>query len=260
MDESLLNVKNLDVDYGNDIQVIWDLKFSLLKGQITSMVGLNGAGKTTTIKAIYGFLKPKKGRITFGDVDITGWDTPSLVQLGMVCIPEGRQLFPQMSVKENLLLGAYPKKFRDGQKERMEWILTLFPRLKERLDQKAGSMSGGEQQMLAIGRGLMAKPLLLMVDELSLGLAPILLKELFGTIKSINEEGMTIFLVEQNVKSALEISHKALVIENGRITTTGNARDILEDDYIRTTYLGQGLGGAGSRGGRGLDSGTQQRT
>jgi branched-chain amino acid transport system ATP-binding protein len=183
-------------------------------------------------------MTPLSGEIRFLQKTIRGKSPSEIVSLGMVHIPEGRQLFPQMSVLENLILGSYPKKYRSHHKKNLQFVLELFPRLKTRLRQKAGSMSGGEQQMVAIGRALMARPKLLIVDEMSLGLAPVLVKELFSVLKEVNKQGVAILLVEQNVKSALEIAHRALVMENGRISMSGPAREILNNEHVRKAYLG----------------------
>ncbi len=235
---NILRVRDLEVSYGGGIKVVWGVSFQVAEGEIVSIIGSNGAGKTTTIKAITGLMKPLSGDILFLGAPMTGKSSSEIVDMGMVHIPEGRQLFSQMTVTENLLMGAYPKRFRSRQKENFEAVLALFPRLKGRLNQKAGSMSGGEQQMVAIGRALMARPKLLIIDEMSLGLAPVLVKELFNVVRTINDQGVAILLVEQNVKGALEIAHNAVVMENGRITLRGSARDILVNDHVKKAFLG----------------------
>jgi branched-chain amino acid transport system ATP-binding protein len=234
----ILKVTDLEISYGGGIKVIWGVSFDVSEGEIVSMIGSNGAGKTSTIRALTGLVTPLAGEIHFLGQPIHGRSSADIVELGMIHIPEGRQLFPQMSVQENLILGSYSKKYRIHQKENLETVMALFPRLKTRLRQKAGSMSGGEQQMVAIGRALMATPKLLIVDEMSLGLAPVLVKELFSVIEEINKKGVTILLVEQNVKSALAIAHRALVMENGRISMSGPADQMLNNEHIRKAYLG----------------------
>jgi branched-chain amino acid transport system ATP-binding protein len=234
----LLSVNNLDVSYAGGIQVLWSISFTIDEGEIVALIGSNGAGKSTAIKTITGGLKPASGEIFFSGRPIGMLSSHEIVELGISQIPEGRQLFPFMTVKENLDLGSYPLRARKNREQIREWVYTLFPILKEREYQLVGSMSGGEQQMVAIGRGLMASPKLLLVDELSLGLAPFLVKELFRTLKIINQQGVTIFLVEQNVKNALEIAHRALVMENGKITLTGKSEDILNNEHVKKAYLG----------------------
>ena len=234
----LLSVNNLDVSYPGGIQVLWSISFGIDEGEIVALIGSNGAGKSTAIKTITGSLKPASGEILFSGQPIGMLPSHEIVELGISQIPEGRQLFPFMTVKENLDLGSYPLRARKNREQVREWVYTLFPILKEREYQLVGSMSGGEQQMVAIGRGLMASPKLLLVDELSLGLAPFLVKELFRTLKLINQQGVTIFLVEQNVKNALEIADRALVMENGRITLTGKSEEILNNEHVKKAYLG----------------------
>jgi len=208
------------------------------EGEIVTLIGSNGAGKSTAIKTITGGLKPASGEIHFSDRPIGMLSSHEIVELGISQIPEGRQLFPFMTAKENLDLGSYPLRARKDREKVREWVYALFPILKEREYQLVGSMSGGEQQMLAIGRGLMASPKLLLVDELSLGLAPFLVKELFRTMKVINQQGVTLLLVEQNVKNALEIADRALVMENGRITLTGKSEEVLNNEHVKKAYLG----------------------
>jgi branched-chain amino acid transport system ATP-binding protein len=235
---SFLSVNSIDVSYRGGIQVLWSVSFALDEGEIVTLIGSNGAGKSTLIRTITGNLKPARGDIRFSGQSISGLPPHEIVELGISQIPEGRQLFPFMTVKDNLVLGSYPRRARENRDKVLEWVYTLFPVLRQRESQLVGSMSGGEQQMLAIGRGVMAGPRLLLVDELSLGLAPLLTKELFRTMILINQGKVTIFLVEQNVRSSLEISKRALVMENGRITVSGKSQDILNDDYVKKAYLG----------------------
>jgi branched-chain amino acid transport system ATP-binding protein len=235
---SLLTVNNLNVSYSGGIQVLWSVSLNINEGEVVALIGSNGAGKSTMIKTIAGSLKPSGGEIIFSGRPIGTLASHEIVELGISQIPEGRQLFPFMTVRENLDLGSYPLRARKDREKVREWVYTLFPVLKQRESQLVGSMSGGEQQMVATGRGLMAGPRLLLVDELSLGLAPFLVKELFRTLKVINQQGVTIFLVEQNVKNALEIADRALVMENGRITLTGKSEEILNNEHVRRAYLG----------------------
>jgi branched-chain amino acid transport system ATP-binding protein len=235
---SFLSVNDIDVSYRGGIQVLWSVSFALDEGEIVTLIGSNGAGKSTLIRTITGNLKPLRGDIQFSGRSIAALSSHEIVELGISQIPEGRQLFPFMTVKDNLHLGSYPRRARQNRDKILEWVYTLFPVLKQRESQLVGSMSGGEQQMLAIGRGVMASPKLLLVDELSLGLAPLLTKELFRTMTVINQQRVTILLVEQNVKSSLEISKRALIMENGRITVSGKSQDILNDDYVKKAYLG----------------------
>lgn len=208
------------------------------RGEIITLLGSNGAGKTTTINTISGIHHPRQGIIQFDDHNIHRMAPFQIVELGLIQIPEGRMLFPDMTVYENLQMGTYSKRARGGQKETLDWVFCLFPKLKERTRQLAGTFSGGEQQMLAIARGLMSKPKLLMVDEPSLGLAPLVVTELFRVLAEINRHGVTILLVEQNAMKALEIAHRGYLLETGKITLCGNTSDLLQDDSIRTSYLG----------------------
>lgn len=233
----MLTVQNLTVFYG-DVQALWGISFEVRAGEIVTLVGSNGAGKTTTLRTISGVLSPAGGRIFFDGHEITRLLPHAIVALGTGHIPEGRRLWPGMTVRENLELGAYPAAVRPRMKESLEWVFGLFPQLAERTGQLAGTLSGGEQQMLAIGRGLMGRPKLLMLDEPSLGLAPLLVAELFQVIREINAQGVTLLLVEQNVHQALEIAHRAYVLETGRIVKEGPARDLLTDPVIKEAYLG----------------------
>lgn len=233
----LLQVEHIDVFYG-DVQVIWDMSFHVEQGEIITLVGANGAGKTTVLKTLSGLLQPRKGKVSFND-EITSTKKPhDIVTDGIVHIPEGRQLWSAMTVLENLELGAYSKQSRKHMKESMEWVLELFPRLQERQHQKAGTMSGGEQQMCAIGRALMSRPKLLMLDEPSLGLAPKLVAEVFEIVKKISQQGVTILLVEQNIHNALQISDRGYVLETGKTTITGTGSELLTNDHVKEAYLG----------------------
>ncbi len=233
----MLSVQHLRVFYG-DVPALWDVSFEVRAGELVTLVGSNGAGKTTTLRTISGVLRPAGGRITFEGRDITRHPPHAIVALGIGHIPEGRRLWPGMTVLENLELGGYPAAARPRMRETLEWVFTLFPRLAERTRQLAGTLSGGEQQMLAIGRALMGQPKLLMLDEPSLGLAPQLVADLFWVIQEINNRGVTVLLVEQNVHQALEIAQRAYVLETGRIAGKGPARDLLADPAIKEAYLG----------------------
>jgi branched-chain amino acid transport system ATP-binding protein len=233
----LLDVEGIDVLYG-ELQALWDVSLDVGEGEFVVLVGSNGAGKTTTLRAISGILKPAKGRISFAGRDITGMPPHRIAELGLAHIPEGRQLFPKMTVLENLKAGAYIKRARERVEETLESIFTLFPLLRERRDQLAGTLSGGERQMLAIARGLMLRPKLLMLDEPSLGLAPKLVLKVFEKLKMLHEEGLTILLVEQNVKYALELADRGYVIETGRIVLQGSGKELLQDPMVKKAYLG----------------------
>jgi branched-chain amino acid transport system ATP-binding protein len=232
-----LKVKGIEVSYG-DLQALRGVSFEVNRGEIVSMVGSNGAGKSTTLMTISGILKPKRGEIQLDQGFIQGLPSSKIVSLGIVQIPEGRQLFPTLTVIENLEMGSQFPKAKKLRKETMAWVLKLFPRLEERRHQLAGTLSGGEQQMLAIGRGLMSRPTLLMLDEPSLGLAPILVKAIFNIIREINQQGTTILLVEQNVFHSLSLSHRGYVLENGSIVLNGTGQELLRNQHIRQSYLG----------------------
>lgn len=233
----MLRVQDLHVFYG-DIQALWGVSFEVRAGEIVTLVGSNGAGKTTTLRTVSGVLRPLRGSIVLDDAPIHRLPPHLVVERGIAHIPEGRRLWPGMTVLENLELGAYSPHARPGRQESQEWVLSLFPRLRERRRQLAGTLSGGAQQMLAIGRALMARPRLLMLDEPSLGLAPRLVADLFRVIREVNDGGVTILLVEQNVHQALEVAHRAYVLETGRIVKEGAGRDLLSDPVIREAYLG----------------------
>jgi branched-chain amino acid transport system ATP-binding protein len=233
----LLSIENLDVFYG-DLQALRGISLKVEEGEIVTIIGSNGAGKSTTIKTISGMLRTRKGLISWFDQPISNISTSAIVEKGIIQIPEGRQLFPSMSVLENLELGALNPRARKDKKQNLRNIFGLFPRLEERKNQSAGTLSGGEQQMLAIGRGLMSRPRILMLDEPSLGLSPLLVRSIFSIISQINQEGTTILLVEQNVHYALRMAQRAYVLENGEIVRHGPAQELLQDDHIRQTYLG----------------------
>ncbi|MFQ5900843.1 MAG: ABC transporter ATP-binding protein [Thermodesulfobacteriota bacterium] len=233
----MLEVHNINVSYG-DVQVLWDVSFNVERGEIVALVGANGAGKTTTLKTISGLLAPTSGSMEFDGHRIEGLPPYSIPAYGIAHIPEGRKLFPEMTVLENLEIGSLRDKAKKKRKETVEWIFNLFPRLKERFQQLAGTLSGGEQQMLAIGRGLMSLPKLIMFDEPSLGLAPILVKKTFSIIQKIREKGVTVLLVEQNVRHTLTIAQRVYVLENGRIALEGEGGKLLNDPHVKEAYLG----------------------
>jgi len=233
----MLRVKGIEVFYG-DLQALRGVSLEVNQGEIVSIIGSNGAGKSTTLMTISGVLKPKRGEIQLDQDFIHQHSSSKIVSLGIVQIPEGRQLFPTLTVIENLEMGSQLRKARKVRKETMEWVFKLFPRLEERRSQLAGTLSGGEQQMLAIGRGLMSRPTLLMLDEPSLGLSPILVKAIFDIIREINQQGTTILLVEQNVFHSLNLSHRGYVLENGSIVLSGTGQDLLRNQHIRQSYLG----------------------
>ena len=233
----MLNIKDLNVAY-EKVPVLWDVSFNITEGEVVTLLGSNGAGKSTTVKTIQGLLKPKSGSIRFMDKHIEGLPAYKIVNEGIALVPEGREIFPKMSVLENLILGAYVSRAKDLQDESLKWVLKLYPKLDERKKQLAGTMSGGEQQMLAIARALMSKPKLLILDEPSFGLAPVVVLQVFDIIKKLREEGVTVLLVEQNVHHALAISDRAYVLEKGRIIREGKGSDLLSDKYVRKAYLG----------------------
>ena len=233
----MLKVENLDVFYG-DLQALRGVSLKVEEGEIVTIIGSNGAGKSTTIKAISGMLRARKGSISWDNRSINQMTTSAIVEKGIIQIPEGRQLFPSMSVLENLELGALNPKAQKDKAENLKKVFGLFPRLEERKNQSAGTLSGGEQQMLAIGRGLMSRPRILMLDEPSLGLSPLLVRSIFRIIRQINREGTTILLVEQNIHYALNMAQRAYILENGEIVKHGPARELLQDDHIRQAYLG----------------------
>ncbi len=233
----MLKVEKIEVFYG-DLQALRGVSLEVNQREIVSIVGSNGAGKSTILMTLSGILRPQRGEIRFGQEPIHQYPSSKIVSLGIVQIPEGRQLFPSLTVMENLEMGSQFPKAKKVRKKTMEWVYQLFPRLEERKHQLAGTLSGGEQQMLAIGRGLMSCPTLLMLDEPSLGLSPILVKTIFDIIKEINEQGTTILLVEQNVYHSLTLSHRGYVLENGSIAMSGTGQDLLKNQHIRQSYLG----------------------
>ena len=235
---AMLEVKDLEVYYGM-IQAIKGISFEVNKGEVIALIGANGAGKTTTLHTITGLLSPKKGSVMFEGKDITKIPAHKIVSMGMAHVPEGRRVFADLSVYENLKLGAYTRKDKENLNKDLESIYERFPRLAERKNQSAGTLSGGEQQMLAMGRALMSKPSIILMDEPSMGLSPILVNEIFDIIESISKSGTTVLLVEQNAKKALSIADKAYVLETGKIVTSGKASELLEDDSIKKAYLGE---------------------
>lgn len=234
---SLLEVKNIEVAYGK-IVAVKDVSLSVNEGEIVTLIGSNGAGKSTTLRTISGLLKPKKGEITFKGNRIDGTPGHEIVGLGISHAPEGRRIFQKMSVRENLELGAFLRNDKAGIAADMDRVLELFPRLKERIEQRAGTMSGGEQQMLAVSRALMGSPKLLLLDEPSMGLAPVLVEMIFDTIKKIRQQGTTILLIEQNAMAALEVADRAYVLESGKVKLSGKASDLRKNDEITKAYLG----------------------
>jgi branched-chain amino acid transport system ATP-binding protein len=237
MGEVLLDVKDIHVFYGN-IEAVKGMSFHVDRGEIVCLIGANGAGKTTTLRTVSGLLRPREGAIFYDDQRIDLLPAHEIVGLGVAQSPEGRRIFPRMSVRENLDMGAFTRKDA-GQRHDMERILELFPILKERARQAAGTLSGGEQQMLAIGRALMTKPKLLLLDEPSMGLAPIVVERIFQTIREISEQGVTILLVEQNAAQALNLANRGYVIETGRIVLEDEARSLLANERVRKAYLGE---------------------
>lgn len=236
----MIKIDNLVVSYGG-IEALKGVSLEVPSGKIVTLVGANGAGKSTTLKSIVGLVKPKSGNIDYEGTDLTKLNTEHMVKKGIALVPEGRRVFADLTVLENLKIGAYSRKDTKGIAEDLEKVYSLFPRLKERTWQAAGTLSGGEQQMLAIGRALMSRPKLIMMDEPSLGLAPIIVKELFGIIKRINEEGMTVLLIEQNANAALKIADIGYIMETGRITLSGSGQELLSNDEIKKAYLGEAL-------------------
>ncbi|MCD8198674.1 MAG: ABC transporter ATP-binding protein [Phascolarctobacterium sp.] len=233
----MLRVEDINVYYGA-IHAIKGISLDVTDGEIVALIGSNGAGKSTTLRTISGLMKPKTGKIIYEDQDIAGISAHKIVGMGICQVPEGRRIFANMTVMENLEMGAYLRTDKDGIEQAMKGVFEKFPRLLERKDQVAGTLSGGEQQMLAMGRALMGKPKLLLMDEPSMGLAPLLVKEIFNIIKEINESGTTVLLVEQNANMALSIADKAYVLETGRITLSGTAKELASSEAVRKAYLG----------------------
>ena len=237
-DEPLLALSKLEVAYGG-IQAVKGIDLEVGQGELVCLIGANGAGKTTTLKGVCGLLPVKAGKIRYEGKDVTGKPAFQLVQRGLAMVPEGRGVFGALTIEENLAMGAYIRKDADGVKSDIERVFTLFPRLKERKRQTAGTLSGGEQQMLAMGRAMMSRPKMLLLDEPSMGLAPLMVQKVFETILTVASEGVTILLVEQNAKLALEVSRRGYVMESGEITLTGDAKALLHDPKVRAAYLGE---------------------
>ncbi|WP_028972568.1 ABC transporter ATP-binding protein [Spirochaeta cellobiosiphila] len=233
----MLKVKDLSVHYGN-IQALHEISFEVNEGEIVTLIGANGAGKTTTLRALSGLETPTKGVIEFMGQDVAKMSADALVPKGLIQVPEGRRVFANMTVRDNLLLGAYTRKDNEAIAEDLENVYQRFPRLKERYNQLSGTLSGGEQQMLAMGRALMSRPKVLLLDEPSMGLAPLLVKDIFSIIEDINKTGTTILLVEQNANMALSIAHRAYVLETGSIVLGGSASELAESDEVKKAYLG----------------------
>lgn len=235
---AMLEIKDIEVFYGM-IQAIKGVDFQVNEGEVIALIGANGAGKTTILHTITGLLSPKKGAVMFEGTDITKIPAHKIVSMGMAHVPEGRRVFAQLTVYQNLKLGAYTRKDRDKIEETLQMVYKRFPRLEERKNQIAGTLSGGEQQMLAMGRALMSQPKIILMDEPSMGLSPIFVNEIFDIIKEVSESGTTVLLVEQNAKKALSIADRAYVLETGKIVLQGNAKDLLNNDSIKKAYLGE---------------------
>ena len=235
MSDVILSIKDLKINYGG-IEAVKGISFDVTHGSIVTLVGANGAGKSSTLRAISGLIKPKEGNIIFEGEDITAGDTTSIVKKGITLVPEGRRIFPDLTVYENLMVGAYIRK--GDVSEDIEWVYSLFPRLKERSWQAGGTLSGGEQQMLAVGRALMSRPKIMMMDEPSLGLAPLIVRDIFSIIEEVNKQGVTILLIEQNANMALKTADIGHVMETGRITLSGPGEELLNNDAVKAAYLG----------------------
>lgn len=233
----MLQVRDLHVFYGG-IHALKGISVEVPEGRIVTLIGANGAGKSTTLRTIAGLVRPRRGEISFRGRSLLGMAPEEIVRMGLVMVPEGRRIFPNLTVLENLMLGAYKRDDADGIRRDLDWVFELFPRLKERVHQKGGTLSGGEQQMLALGRALMSRPDFVMMDEPSLGLAPLLVKEVFDIIEAINGEGKTVLLVEQNAYGALKIAHYAYVLETGRVVMEGEGKSLLKDERVVKAYLG----------------------
>lgn len=234
---TVLEVNNISSGY-DEVQVLWDVSIKLEQGKLTSLVGGNGVGKTTLLRTVIGLLKPAEGNVTFNGADVTKMAAHTKAARGLVLVPEGRQLFTEMSVYENLEMGAFTKRAKANFKQNLDRVYQMFPRLKERINQKSGTMSGGEQQMLAVARGLMAQPEILMIDELSLGLAPFLVLDLFEILRRLKEEGLTMLLVEQNVQMALAVSDYAYVLADGKVELEGPSHELAKNEHVKAAYLG----------------------
>ena len=235
MSDVILSIKDLKVSYGG-IEAVKGISFDVRQGEIVTLIGANGAGKSSTLRAISGLVKPSGGSISFEGQDITGKNPTEIVKQGVTLVPEGRRIFADLTVLENLRIGAYLR--HDDLKDDIEWVYSLFPRLKERSWQAGGTLSGGEQQMLAVGRALMSRPKLIMMDEPSLGLAPIVVRGIFDIIREINQRGTTILLIEQNANMALQTAHTGYVLETGRITLSGTGEELLKNEAVQAAYLG----------------------
>lgn len=233
----ILKIENIDVFY-DDLQVIWSVSLEVNRGEIVALLGANGSGKSTILNTVSGLLTPASGSITFEDQRLDQVPAHKVIEHGIAQVPEGRRLFPEMTVRENLIMGSLTPKAKARRNETIEWVFGLFPRLREREKQMAGTLSGGEQQMLAVGRGLMSLPKLIMLDEPSLGLAPILVAEIFNIIQLILQEGVTVLVVEQNTKHTLEICHRGYVLENGRVVLDGTGQELLDNEQVKQAYLG----------------------
>ncbi len=233
----MLKVNSINVYYG-DLQVLWDVSFEVKEKEIVVLVGANGAGKSTTIRTVSSLLTPKSGSIEFDGIRLDRLPSNKIIEQGIVHVPEGRRLFSEMSVEENLIMGSLYAEAKHKRYQTMDYVYTLFPRLKERRKQMSGTLSGGEQQMLAIGRGLMSLPKVMMFDEPSLGLSPLLVQDVFKLVRTINSEGVTVLLVEQNVRQTLGMCHRAYVLENGRIVLQGTGRELLENEQVKEAFLG----------------------
>lgn len=233
----MLAIENVDVNYGA-IRALIDVSLAVEEGEIVALIGANGAGKSTTLRTISGLVKPARGRIVFDGQELQKSPPHKIVEMGISQVPEGRRVFPLMTVLENLEMGAFIRKDRGGIKEDIKKVFTKFPRLEERKKQPAGTLSGGEQQMLAIGRALMSKPKLMLMDEPSMGLAPMLVQEIFNIVKEINQGGTTILLVEQNARMALSVAHRGYVLETGQVVISGNAKDLITNEEVQKAYLG----------------------
>ena len=241
----MLKVENLVVSYGG-IEALKGISLEVPKGQIVTLIGANGAGKSTLLRSVVGLVKPKSGQIVYNGDNITGLNSQQIVKKGqqivkkgLTLVPEGRRIFPNLTVLENLQIGAYMRSDKEGIQKDIDWVYEMFPRLQERSWQMAGTLSGGEQQMLAVGRALLSRPELLMMDEPSLGLAPLIIKDIFNIIQYINSKGMTILLIEQNANMALKVAHRAYVLETGKITMSGTGAELLENPEIKAAYLGK---------------------
>jgi branched-chain amino acid transport system ATP-binding protein len=234
---TMLEINKINCFYSN-VQVLWDVSLKVEQAEIVALLGANGAGKTTLLNTVTGLVKPASGHVTFMGGSLDGVPSSEIMEKGIAYLPEGGRLFPDMSIRENLEMGVYPKSLWNSRKEGMERVFELFPKLKERQKQMASTLSGGEKQMLAMARGLMSNPKLCLFDELSYGLAPIIVTEVFNIVKSLRDQGITVLLVEQNVHQTLEIADRAYVLENGRIVLDGQCSELINDDYVKKAYLG----------------------